>query len=72
MSVELVDNEKKLDNDRNTFFDDIQTLNSSPKKQKSLKNIIPFSKKWRVKLYILNENGQWDDKGIGNAFPLMK
>ena len=68
MSVELVDNEKKLDNDRNTFFDDIQTLNSSPKKQKSLKNIIPFSKKWRVKLYILNENGQWDDKGIGNVF----
>ena len=68
MSVELVDNEKKLDNDRNTFFDDIQTLNSSPKKQNSLKNIIPFSKKWRVKLYILNENGQWDDKGIGNVF----
>ena len=31
-------------------------------------NIIPFTKKWRVKLYLLNENGQWDDKGIGYVF----
>ena len=68
MSTELINNEQKLDYDRNTFFDDIQTLNSSPKKQNNLKNIIPFSKKWRVKLYILNENGQWDDKGIGYVF----
>ena len=31
-------------------------------------NIIPFTKKWRVKLYLLNENGQWDDEGIGYVF----
>ena len=23
--------------------------------------------KWRVKLYHLNEEGQWDDKGTGNV-----
>lgn len=24
--------------------------------------------KWRVKLYNLNIDGQWDDKGTGNIF----
>ena len=24
--------------------------------------------KWRVKLYHLNEEGQWDDKGTGHVF----
>ena len=27
-----------------------------------------MTKKWRVKLYRLNENGQWDDNGIGFVF----
>ena len=38
--------------------------NITPKK----KHLIPFTKKWRVKLYILNEEGQWDDKSIGFVF----
>ena len=40
----------------------IQTTSSEKKP------FIPFTKKWRVKLYLLNDNGQWDDKGIGYAF----
>ena len=31
-------------------------------------NFIPFTKKWRVKLYLLNQSGEWDDKGIGYVF----
>lgn len=32
------------------------------------KDYIFKTKKWRVKLYHLNENGQWDDYGIGYVF----
>ena len=45
---------------------DIDEKNSN--KKYNLNNIIPFTKKWRVKLYLLNDNGQWDDKGIGYVF----
>ena len=31
-------------------------------------NYIQFTKKWRVKLYILKSNGEWDDRGIGYVF----
>ena len=31
-----------------------------------------MTKKWRVKLYRLNENGQWDDNGIGFVFCASK
>ena len=68
MSEKIINDEKTIDNEINTISDDIQASNLSPKKQNSLKNIIPFSKKWRVKLYVLNINGQWDDKGIGFVF----
>ena len=32
------------------------------------KKYIPFTKKWRVKLYILNEKGIWEDKGVGQVY----
>ena len=47
-------------------------INESPKKDNNLNqkyhsfNLI--TKKWRVKLYRLNERGQWDDCGIGFVF----
>ena len=31
-----------------------------------------MTKRWRVKLYRLNENGQWDDNGIGFVFCASK
>ena len=31
-----------------------------------------ITKRWRVKLYRLNENGQWDDNGIGFVFCASK
>ena len=39
------------------------TIDDIKKKEYFLK-----TKKWRVKLYYLNENGQWDDFGIGYVF----
>ena len=41
---------------------------SYQKNKFGLKPFIPFTEKWRVKLYILNQNGEWDDKGIGYVF----
>ena len=68
MSTEIVEIENKKDSQVNTPLDNTQDVGADSKKHKGLKNIIPFSKKWRVKLYILNENGQWDDRGIGYVF----
>ena len=42
-----------------------QNLNSDEKKPK---NITLTTNKWRVKLYRLNEHGQWDDNGVGYVF----
>ena len=36
-------------------------------------NIVSIlNNKWRVKLYYLNEDGQWDDKGTGNVQIIKK
>jgi hypothetical protein len=47
-------------------------INESPKKEKDINQkylgFILTTKKWRVKLYRLNERGQWDDCGIGFVF----
>ena len=68
MSIEEIKTEE------NKEFDCIM-LNSSKKSEELIqnnisenKNFIPFTKKWRVKLYLLNESGQWDDSGIGYVF----
>ena len=26
---------------------------------------VPMKNRWRVKLYLLREDGQWDDQGVG-------
>lgn len=68
MSTEVL----KLEESEQTNF---SSLNSQKQEGESIqitssekKPFIPFTKKWRVKLYLLNDNGQWDDKGIGYAF----
>ena len=39
-----------------------------PSENPEKKEYIFETNKWRVKLYHLNENGQWDDFGIGYVF----
>ena len=49
-----------------------ENKNISPKGDNNIKekylNLNLSTRKWRVKLYRLNENGQWDDYGIGYVF----
>ena len=68
MSRNEINNEKNLENESSTLSQSIPKINSSLKNKNDLEKFIPFTKKWRVKLYILNEGGQWDDKGIGYVF----
>ena len=68
MSEKLEKNNKNLNNEEVKDSKSNQELNLLSKNQKEPTKYIPFTKKWRVKLYILNENGQWDDKGIGYVF----
>ena len=60
--------EKNLENESSNLFQSISKINSFLKNKNDLEKFTPFTKKWRVKLYILNEGGQWDDKGIGYVF----
>ena len=68
MSESIVNSEKNLENELSTLSQDIQKVTPPPKNKKDLEKFIPFTKKWRVKLYILNKEGQWIDKGIGYVF----
>ena len=68
MSRNEINNEKNLENESSTLSQSIPKINPSLKNKNHLEKFIPFTKKWRVKLYILNEGGQWDDKGIGYVF----
>ena len=68
MSEKIIQNSKNLNNKEKTLSQNNQNLNISAKNQNKTINYIPFTKKRRVKLYILNENGQWDDKGVGYVF----
>ena len=68
MSSEAINIENKSNSQEDTPPENNPETDINSKKHKLLKNIIPFSKKWRVKMYILNENGQWDDRGIGYVF----
>ena len=68
MSRNIINNEKNLENESPTLSKSVPKSNTSLKSKNDLEKFIPFTKKWRVKLYILNEVGQWDDKGIGYVF----
>ena len=68
MSRNEINNEKNVKNESSTLSKSISKINTSLKNKNDLEKFIPFTKKWRVKLYILNEGGQWDDKGIGYVF----
>ena len=59
----MANNEKLPEVKKNPELQQSQTLIISGKKQYIFK-----TNKWRVKLYHLNENGQWDDFGIGYVF----
>ena len=68
MSRNEINNEKNEKIESSTLSKSISKINTSLKIKNDLEKFIPFTKKWRVKLYILNEGGQWDDKGIGYVF----
>jgi len=68
MSTELLKSEENKEFDCIALSEPKQTEKSIPKDISEDKNFIPFTKKWRVKLYLLNESGQWDDSGIGHVF----
>ena len=68
MSTQIIKKEENLEKEAPTPLPEIKKVISSSKNHYNLKNFTPFTKKWRVKLYILNENGQWDDRGIGYVF----
>ena len=68
MSAELINNNKNINLEKINSTQNLSEQNIYSNKQNDSINYIPFTKKWRVKLYILNENGQWDDKGIGHVF----
>ena len=59
----MANNEKLPEVKNNPELQQSQTQIISGKKQYIFK-----TNKWRVKLYHLNENGQWDDFGIGYVF----
>ena len=68
MSTENMKQEKNGDSDDMSLVKEKHKDQQVTNKNCVKNNIIPFTKKWRVKLYLLNENGQWDDKGIGYVF----
>ena len=58
-------NEKSLNPQENPSIQTKTTQNAS---NTNLTKYIYKTKKWRVKLYILNESGQWVDHGVGYVF----
>jgi len=68
MSEEIINSEKNLENEASTMPQNIPKAIPPLKNKNDLEKFDPFTKKWRVKLYILNREGQWIDKGIGYVF----
>ena len=68
MSAETLKLEEYKNYENSVLKPDKQTEESKQKAKLEQNNFIPFTKKWRVKLYLLNQSGEWDDKGIGYVF----
>ena len=68
MSIETVKLEEYDEFKKRELSNDKQPEESIQKNNLEQNTFIPFTKKWRVKLYLLNQNGEWDDKGIGYVF----
>ena len=68
MSSQLVTSQKQKKTEKTThnFQDDFPLQKSS--ENHTLPDYELLTKIWRVKLYNLKENGEWDDKGIGQVF----
>ena len=58
MSTEVLKSEENKEFDCIALSDQKQTEESNQNDISEDKNFIPFTKKWRVKLYLLNENGR--------------
>ena len=56
---------KEINTPQNSNLSTDQNLNFNEKNQKKY---TLTTNKWRVKLYRLNENDQWDDNGVGYVF----
>jgi hypothetical protein len=67
MSTEVLNSQENKELEYIAISDKKQSEESIQKNDLE-KNFIPFTGKWRVKLFLLNNNGQWDDKGIGFIF----
>ena len=61
-------NDESKENDINK---DVKSIETDLENNKYF-DLSLMTKKWRVKLYRLNENGQWDDNGIGFVFCASK
>ena len=68
MSAETLKLEEYKNYENSVLKPDKQVEESKQKAKLEQNNFIPFTKKWRVKLYLLNQSGEWDDKGIGYVF----
>ena len=68
MSLKSLEEKGNLEGESYTQSKDNQKQFFSSKYQNNSINYIPFTKKWRVKQYLLNKNGIWEDKAIGNIF----
>ena len=74
MNLNEEEEQKNISDQNSNLIDNIEN-NSSPKENNKENNLNEkylnsniTTRKWRVKLYKLNENGQWEDKGIGYVF----
>ena len=68
MSTKSIEITKNLNNEETKVLQNKSELKTNSKNQNISTKYELFTKKWRVKLYILDENGKWDDKGIGYVF----
>ena len=68
MSIEILKSEEPIKIENRVQKENKQLEESIQNNNLEQNTFIPFTKKWRVKLYLLNQNGEWDDKGIGYVF----
>ena len=68
MSAEIIEINKNINSEETKALQNNKELKNASKNKNNSTKYELFTKKWRVKLYILDENGKWDDKGIGYVF----